>query len=256
MTNSYVINISRGLSREEVVLIRTVASKLDPSFTITPFAGKEKSICISFRQNIQQSVVDAISELIEGLCNLYKCNNNTEVSRSESGIVQDLPKTIVNSEEKIKQNTSSVGNNISNDQPLLNSPSVNDVTSNVVSSSGKEEEIDEQDDTPGKFERPLSLKGQRHVFLYKCRYAQLKSIIDQCGCWDLRMASLEDKWPCLVIYCAKDRETWMKAFRKIQKLDRSQFLRKKISDSVKNVDLKRLEELTQSYGQKYGLLIL
>lgn len=42
VTNSYVINISRGLSREEIVLIRTVASKLDPSFTITPFAGKEK----------------------------------------------------------------------------------------------------------------------------------------------------------------------------------------------------------------------
>lgn len=251
MTNSYVINVSRGLSREEMLLIHTVASKLDPSFTITSFAGKEKSIRISLSQNIQQSVVDAISELITGLCNLSKCNyNNTEISRSEGGVIQDPPKTKVNSEEETIQNISSIGNNISNDQPLPNSTFTNDINSNVVSSSLPGEEIDEQVDTPGVFERPFSLKGQRHVFLYKCRYAQLKSIIDHFGCWGLRMASLEDKWACLVIYCAKDRETWGKAFQKIQKLERSQFLRKKISDSVKNVDLKRLEELTQSYGQK------
>ncbi|OAO16489.1 hypothetical protein AV274_1812 [Blastocystis sp. ATCC 50177/Nand II] len=58
---------------------------------------------------------------------------------------------------------------------------------------------EEGEETPGQFERPMSLKGQRHVFLYKCRYSQLKSIIDHCGCWGLRMASLQEKWPCLVV---------------------------------------------------------
>ena len=109
---------------------------------------------------------------------------------------------------------------------------------------------EENTETPGVFERPLSLKGQRHVFLYKCRYSLLKAIIDRSGCWGLRMASLEDKWPCLVVYCAKDRETWMNAFHKIQKLERNDFYRKKIADSLKNVDLKKLEDLTTAYGQK------
>jgi hypothetical protein len=110
--------------------------------------------------------------------------------------------------------------------------------------------VDNAGDASDTFERPLSLKGQRHVFLYKCRYNQLKAIIDRTGCWGLRMASLTDKWPCLVVYCAKDRETWMNAFHKIQKLERTDFLRRKIADSLKSVDLKRLEELTTTYGQK------
>lgn len=111
---------------------------------------------------------------------------------------------------------------------------------------------EEGEETPGQFERPMSLKGQRHVFLYKCRYSQLKSIIDHCGCWGLRMASLQEKWPCLVVYCAKSREEWMNAFRKIQKLERADFLRKRVSDSIHSVDMKKLEELTQTYGQKCG----
>ena len=108
-----------------------------------------------------------------------------------------------------------------------------------------------EEEKEGEYERPLSLKGQRHVFLYKCRFGALKAIIDRYGCWNLRLASRNEKWPCLLVYCAKDRDVWMNAFKKIQKLEKSNFLRKKVSDSVKNVDLQKLEDLTQTYGQKH-----
>lgn len=136
---------------------------------------------------------------------------------------------------------------VSTSETNANTTAANPSTSAHTTPSPVGEETSEN---PDIFERPLSLKGQRHVFLYKCRYNQLKAIIDRNGCWGLRMASLEDKWPCLVVYCAKDRETWMNAFHKIQKLERSDFHRKKISDSLRTVDLQKLEDLTAQFGQK------
>lgn len=102
----------------------------------------------------------------------------------------------------------------------------------------------------GVFERPLSLKGQRHIFLFKCRHRELQAVIDEYGCWNLRLATLDEKWPCLVVYCARDRDTWMMAFRKIQKLERSDFIRKRVAESVHSVMVDRMEDLTNQYGNQ------
>ena len=204
---------------EEVSLIQKVATSLDSSISISISKNESKQIRIVYDNGVHPCIISSLNLLIKGMDEVYrnfsKVSTNPDVSR---------PVQVA-------------------EQPKLPA----DVPSGMDPTTAGEE----TSENPEVFERPLSLKGQRHVFLYKCRYSQLKSIIDKSGCWGLRMASLEDKWPCLVVYSAKDRESWMNAFRKIQKLERNDFLRKKVSDSLKNVDLKRLEELTQSYGQKY-----
>lgn len=219
-----MINLTRELKGEEVSLIQNVAASLDSSINISLNRNDSKQIRIVCDNGVHPCILSSMNILIKGIDEIYRNFSKPLVKLDNSSPVQVA------------------------DQPK----SPTDVVSGIdVPTNG--EEISEN---PDVFERPLSLKGQRHVFLYKCRYSQLKSIIDKSGCWGLRMASLEDKWPCLVVYSAKDRESWMNAFRKIQKLERTDFLRKKVSDSLKNVDLKRLEELTQSYGQKYNYLLV
>ena len=112
--------------------------------------------------------------------------------------------------------------------------------------------VESEETENGVFERPLSLKGQRHIFLYKCRYSKLKAVIDSCGCWDLRISSLDERWPCLLVYCAKSKDIWRNAFKRISKLEKGSFLRRKISDSLQSVDLQKLESLVEYYGQKYA----
>ena len=82
---------------------------------------------------------------------------------------------------------------------------------------------------------------------------KLKTVIDACGCWNLRVSSLDEKWPCLLVYCAKSKDIWRNAFKRISKLEKSCFLRRKISDSIQNVDMRNLEYFVESYGQKYAL---
>lgn len=222
---------------EEMELIQVIASSLDSSFRLSYSPDEERVIVVVYGNNVPSSVVSAVWTLILGIDRVYKSYNTVNSSSAkEDSRSQMLSQCSDN--EKV---------NIVNSLPPSSDKSPSSELSPTIDQSMEGEEGVE---TPDVFERPLSLKGQRHVFLYKCRYSQLKSIIDKSGCWGLRMASLEDKWPCLVVYCAKDRESWMNAFRKIQRLERNVFLRKKVSDSLKTVDLKRLEELTQSYGQK------
>lgn len=235
-----VINTTRVLKSEEVDLIRKVAVTLDHSFNILVNQNEEKKVIVVYDNCVHPYAVSAVQTLVTGIDEVYRENDP-----SFRGI--SVPQGFASNIEKNQLNNVNASLNQRKSQKQKTSPS--DVSPGV----DRPTEGEEAEETPGVFERPLSLKGQRHVFLYKCRYSQLKSIIDKNGCWGLRMASLEDKWPCLVVYCAKDRESWMNAFRKIQKLERADFLRKKVSDSLKSVDLKRLEELTQSYGQKWVL---
>lgn len=223
---SLAVGVTRVLREEEVALIQQVASALDPSIRVAQ-SGREKDIkiAITFNRGTAPSAISSLQTLVLGLCKLY-----TQDSVSQKTPAASLSPTSANQPSKPKQERNQAL------VPLSISPLSPDTEDGV--------------ETPGQFERPMSLKGQRHVFLYKCRYSQLKAIIDRCGCWGLRMASLEERWPCLVVYCAKSREAWMNAFKKIHKLERNDFLRKRVSDSTKTVDMKRLEELTQTYGQK------
>lgn len=217
------INISRNMRSEEISLFQKVANSFDNSINIIVNQNDTKRIFVVYDSDVHPCILNAIHTLINEVDEIYRNEPAREIPTED-------PKP----------------------SPLPEANIPPEVQPAVDATAGGEEASENAE----VFERPLSLKGQRHVFLYKCRYGQLKSIIEKSGCWGLRMASLEDKWPCLVVYCAKDRESWMNAFRKIQKLERTDFLRKKVSDSLKNVDLKRLEELTQSYGQKYILFYL
>ena len=216
------VDIVRELTKEEVALVKNVASTLDPSIDIMSRQREGgMKVIIVYDALVVQCAIQSIRVLIQGLASISPCPAPRETTE-KPGV---SPLTSLQTSKKMAPK----------EKPSLTPPGT---------------PTEETTETPGVFERPLSLKGQRHVFLYKCRYSLLKAIIDRSGCWGLRMASLEDKWPCLVVYCAKDRETWMNAFHKIQKLERNDFYRKKIADSLKNVDLKKLEDLTAAYGQK------
>ena len=234
---SLILEISRELQADEVKLIQSVASTMDTSIALSYENNKNSSrVVITYNQSISLSFINALKVLILGICKTY---NHTSMLQAESfASIGNAP-----SLEGARKVDPLVADQTVKSQPLQESPCEQHEVSPIDNEEGEE--------TPGQFERPMSLKGQRHVFLYKCRYGQLKSIIDHCGCWGLRMASLQEKWPCLVVYCAKNREEWMNAFRKIQKLERADFLRKRVSDSIRNVDMKKLEELTQTYGQKW-----
>ena len=215
---------------------------------------------IVFNSLVVPCAVQAIQNLVVEIATVYSHDSSTMCPNSSQSV---QPSQIShdmrgNSDEKIQTSCSERAASKESPTPSTNLPSQKtpaNPPASTLPSSVPDESLsptgDDVTDNPDVFERPLSLKGQRHVFLYKCRYNQLKSIIDKNGCWGLRMASLEEKWPCLVVYCAKDRETWMNAFHKIQKLDRADFHRRKISDSLKTVDLQKLEDLTAMYGQKY-----
>lgn len=244
---SLVLDVPRELQEDEVKLIREVASAMDPAIAIScEKRGESSTVTIAYNRSAPIRFINALKALIFGICKTY---NSASTSLTELAAIGDKALPF---EEARKADlftaaqvpTSQSLQKAALEKPLQKSPSEKQELSPVDDEEGEE--------TPGQFERPMSLKGQRHVFLYKCRYSQLKSIIDHCGCWGLRMASLQEKWPCLVVYCAKSREEWMNAFRKIQKLERADFLRKRVSDSIHSVDMKKLEELTQTYGQKCG----
>ena len=55
------------------------------------------------------------------------------------------------------------------------------------------------------------------------------------------------------MYCAKSKDIWRNAFKRISKLEKSRFLRRKISDSMQSIDMRNLEYYVASYGQKYAL---
>lgn len=259
---SLVLDVPRELQEDEVKLIREVASAMDPAIALScEKRGESSTVTIAYNRSAPIRFINALKTLIFGICKTY---NSTRMPLTERAAIgdkappfeearkadlftaaqaptpQQLPSLQKAPIEKQLQSLQKVPI----EKQLQRAPSEKQELSPVDDEEGEE--------TPGQFERPMSLKGQRHVFLYKCRYSQLKSIIDHCGCWGLRMASLQEKWPCLVVYCAKSREEWMNAFRKIQKLERADFLRKRVSDSIRNVDMKKLEELTQTYGQKCG----
>ena len=247
------IDVDRVLTSNEVSLIQRVASTLDGSINVvTQKRESGMKVILVYDSLIMYCVIQSLKTLITGLSTLYAGEPCQGSLRPLSSIqpTTDAPK-LVKSPEPVKKA-----------EPAKKLDSAKKDSTKKPELEKKEAPVDEPSpaeasgDAQDAFERPLSLKGQRHVFLYKCRYNQLKAIIDRTGCWGLRMASLTDKWPCLVVYCAKDRETWMNAFHKIQKLERTDFLRRKIADSLKSVDLKRLEELTNTYGQKWFSLSL
>ena len=218
--------ITRELKAPEVTLLHNVVTLLNPSIDIIiDKQENETKVILTYDASLSESMVYSIRTLIIGISTLY------------SGPISNAGMdSLLSCGDATRQNGKSV------------SPEecVDDV--NPVSPS---KPLNFEEEKEGEYERPLSLKGQRHVFLYKCRFGALKAIIDRYGCWNLRLASRNEKWPCLLVYCAKDRDVWMNAFKKIQKLEKSNFLRKKVSDSVKNVDLQKLEDLTQTYGQKH-----
>lgn len=243
------IDIDRVLTSNEVSLIQQVALTLDGSINVvTQKRESGMKVILVYDSLIMYCVIQSMKTLITGLSTLYTGEQCQESPRPHTSMlpVTEAPKVGKALEPAKKQESAKKQDSTRKSESAK--PEV-EKKEPVVGDSSPAEGSGEASDT---FERPLSLKGQRHVFLYKCRYNQLKGIIDRTGCWGLRMASLTDKWPCLVVYCAKDRETWMNAFHKIQKLERTDFLRRKISDSLKNVDLKRLEELTNTYGQKWS----
>ena len=252
------IDIDRVLTTNEVALIQQVASTLDGSINVvTQKRESGMKVILVYDALIMYCVIQSLKTLITGLSTLYTGEQCQESPRSHVPILPatEAAKGGKSPEPARKQEP------VKKQEPAKKLESVKKPevekkleTEKKEPASGETSPVDNAGEAPDTFERPLSLKGQRHVFLYKCRYNQLKAIIDRTGCWGLRMASLTDKWPCLVVYCAKDRETWMNAFHKIQKLERTDFLRRKIADSLKSVDLKRLEELTNTYGQKWSLL--
>lgn len=238
---SLVLDVPRELQEDEVKLIREVASAMDPTIALScEKRGEFSTVTIAYNRSAPIRFINALKALIFGICKTY---NSSNMPLTEPAAIGGKVPPF---EEARKADlfTAAQAPTPQQLQSLQKAPTEKQELSPVDDEEGEE--------TPGQFERPMSLKGQRHVFLYKCRYSQLKSIIDHCGCWGLRMASLQEKWPCLVVYCAKSREEWMNAFRKIQKLERADFLRKRVSDSIHSVDMKKLEELTQTYGQKCG----
>lgn len=260
-TSCVAVDLERELSEREVTLLQNVSSTLDASFEI--IARKKQNgmkVFIVFNSLVVPCAIQAIQTLVVEIATVYSQTPNTASPNTSQSVQPPQGSHTVNGKlnEQIsvsgsEQVASNESPTPSTNPPVQNTPANPPVntSSTPVPAESLSPAGDEVADNPDVFERPLSLKGQRHVFLYKCRYNQLKSIIDKNGCWGLRMASLEEKWPCLVVYCAKDRETWMNAFHKIQKLERADFHRRKISDSLKTVDLQKLEDLTAMYGQKY-----
>lgn len=247
---SLVLDVPRELLEDEVKLIREVASAMDPAIALScEKRGESSTVTIAYNRSAPICFINALKALIFGICKTY---NSSNMPLTEPAAIGNTTPPF---EEARKADlfTAAQAPTPQQLQSLQKAPSLQSLQKAPTEKQELSPVDDEEgEETPGQFERPMSLKGQRHVFLYKCRYSQLKSIIDHCGCWGLRMASLQEKWPCLVVYCAKSREEWMNAFRKIQKLERADFLRKRVSDSIHSVDMKKLEELTQTYGQKCG----
>ena len=237
---SVTVNILRELETPELVLLRSVIAKLGYSTKVNIDKKRNaKQIVVEYYSAVPQNVITTLCTLITGLETTYsgpanRNKLNDQSSSSDEGLDLDFQ----SSEQALQQP--------SDPQSGASNP---DTATSVSPTKTLESEEAEN----GVFERPLSLKGQRHIFLYKCRYNKLKTIIDACGCWDLRVSSLDEKWPCLLVYCAKSKDIWRNAFKRISKLEKSRFLRRKISDSMQSVDMRNLEYYVASYGQKYAL---
>lgn len=225
---SLVLDIPRELQEDEVKLIREVASAMDPAIALScEKRGESSTVTIAYNRSAPIRFINALKALIFGICKTY---NSSNMPLAEPAAIGNTTPPF---EEARKADlfTAAQAPTPQQLQSLQKAPSLQSLQKaslekQLQKAPTEKQELSPVDDeegeeTPGQFERPMSLKGQRHVFLYKCRYSQLKSIIDHCGCWGLRMASLQEKWPCLVVYCAKSREEWMNAFRKIQKLERA-----------------------------------
>ncbi|KAK8808594.1 hypothetical protein WA158_008495 [Blastocystis sp. Blastoise] len=189
-----------------------------------------------------------------------KNNNQNEKNDKNNCITQQKEKV------DISENTESLLNdqekhiiNIMNEKDNNNEEIEEDIIENKEEKEevelGIEEEEEEEDSNNGYFERPLSLKGQRHIFLYKCRLVSLTNILNDNKCWDLHLSGLQEKWPCLLVYKASNRDDWMKAFRKIQKLDCHNFSRKRIIDiDIDEVD--KYDEIIKQQTDKNACLAL
>ena len=221
----------------ELDLLRNVVATLGYSSEVSVEKKSDAmQIVVEYNSAVPQTVIDAICTLITGLETTYSGTaNRSKLNDQSSSGEEQLDLDLQSSEQTPKQQSDSSAG-------VLNPDTATSVSPTMASETGEGED--------GVFDRPLSLKGQRHIFLYKCRYAKLKAVIDSFNCWNLRISPLTDKWPCLLVYCAKNKEVWRSAFKRINKLEKSCFLRRKISDNLQTVDLQKLESLVEYYGQK------
>ena len=238
-----VINLSRELKTPELALIRNVIATLGYSSQLSVEESRDvMQIVVEYNSAVPQNVLTSIRTLITALETTYSGPaSRNEIDDQSSSDNEMLDLDLHSSEQTAQQSAGSPNDSLSQDAVLPASPS-------------RTAELENTED--GVYERPLSLKGQRHIFLYKCRYNKLKSVINKYGCWDLRVSSLNEPWPCLLVYCAKSKEVWSSAFKQIKKLEKKSFLRRKISDSSHNVDLAELEGIVERYGHKYALSLV
>lgn len=236
---SVTVSILRELETPELVLLRSVIAKLGYSTKVNIDKKRNgKQIVVEYYSAVPQNVITTLCTLITGLETTYSGPaNRSKLNAQSSSSDEGLDLELQSSEQSLQQQSDAQSGASNQDAAASLSPT---------------KTLESEEAENGVFERPLSLKGQRHIFLYKCRYSKLKTIIDACGCWNLHVSSLNERWPCLLVYSAKSKEIWRNAFKRISKLEKSGFLRRKISDSVQSVDMRILESFVASYGQKYA----
>ncbi|KAK8827230.1 hypothetical protein WA556_000857 [Blastocystis sp. ATCC 50177/Nand II] len=194
---SLVLDVPRELLEDEVKLIREVASAMDPAIALScEKRGESSTVTIAYNRSAPIRFINALKALIFGICKTY---NSSNMPLTEPAAIGNTTPPFEEA-RKVDLFTAAQAPTPQQLQSLQKAPSLQSLQKAPTEKQELSPVDDEEgEETPGQFERPMSLKGQRHVFLYKCRYSQLKSIIDHCGCWGLRMASLQEKWPCLVV---------------------------------------------------------
>ncbi len=267
LEDSVIISLMSVLLPAETNLLVDTLELIDPTVTIDPHTNENHITEIKVTTSVDK--LDHICEIVDllanGMITLRETLLNNRPNRDSTLSPPFTPPPSSQAPPKIPPTTNTTSTDTkSPPSEVIYEPQPQDTSSqhstDLPPSSSNEDvsllkvpsqlSVNEEDSQLDYFERPLSLKGQRHVFLYKCRYNELNAILKEYHCWDLQLSGLEDKWPCLVVYKAHTRDEWMKAFRKLQKLECYNFTRKRLMD-VTLEDMHVYEEIVQTHSNKY-----